>query len=218
MSGRRRLLVPTLLAIMASSLLAGIWLSQQQSGETTWGSAPPEVQAVMWPEPLPLDDFALETQHGEPFGPESLRGQWSFMFFGYLQCPDVCPNSLYAMREMRQFLEEHGSEEAEHQYIFVSVDPDNDTPELMREYLSWYDPDFIGLHGEGGQVEKLARAMAVKYQEFVDDNGYRSIDHTSSLMIIDPSGRAVGALPPPLQPQRMAEQFQRLRRFIPEHS
>lgn len=214
MAVRRRLLIPVLLAVMAGSLLLSIWMSQQQTGETTWGNAPPEVQAVMWPEPRPLSDFSLQTQHGESFGRESLEGQWNFLFFGYLECPDVCPTSLYAMREMREFLRQLDRDHDRHQYIFISVDPENDTPEEMREYLSWYDDDFIGLHGDEQEIAALAGSMAVKYEEFVDETGYRSIDHTSSVMIVDPEGRVVGALPPPLQPQRMAERFERLRGFL----
>lgn len=213
MQARRRLLIPVLLAVMAGSVLVGLWLGQQPTGQTLWGSAPAQVQAVMWPEPRPISDFALQTQHGDAFGPESLQGRWSFLFFGYMACPDICPMSLHAMRQMREDLAGINADDGV-QFIFVSVDPDNDTPEEMREYLAWYEADFIGLHGSIDQIDRLTRPMAVKYAEFVDETGYRSIDHTSSVMIIDPRGRVVGALPPPLQPQRMVEQFQQLRAFL----
>ncbi len=217
MADRRRvsLWVPGLLAIMAGLLLAGIWVSQQQEdGSSSWGRAPAEVQAVMWPEPNPLPDFTLQDQHGRTVGRELFTGQWSFVFFGYLGCPDVCPLSLQAMAGMRAQLIEAGAKDSDFRFVFVSVDPDNDRPEQIREYLAWHDGDFVGLLGEPEELDRLARSMAVKYVEFVSESGYRSIDHTSSVMIVDPRGRVVGALSAPLTPNRMVEQFQRLRAWL----
>jgi protein SCO1 len=210
MSTRRRLLIPLLLLVMAGSLVGGLWLSQQPTGRTAWGSAPAEVQAVMWPEPRSLAEFSLHTQHGETFDRQDLEGRWSFVFFGYMACPDVCPMSLHALRGMRDVLAQVDAAD-DMQVIFVSLDPEHDTPDEMRRYLGWYHDDFIGLHGPLAEIDRMASAMAIKYAEHIDESGYRSIDHTASVMIIDPRGRVVGALPPPLEPQRMAEQYQRLR-------
>lgn len=212
MNVRRIVLISILLAIMAGSTFAGLWLNRPTQADTSWGAAPPAVQAVMWPEPRPLAEFELHDQNGEPVGPDRLTDRWSLVFFGYLDCPDVCPTSLHAMREMRRHLAERDG--GPPRFVFVSVDPANDTPEDIADYLAWYDPEFIGLHGPAEQVARLADSMAVKYEEFVDDSGRRSIDHTSSLMIVDPKGRMVGALPPPLQPERMIEQFDRLKAYM----
>lgn len=213
MPGRRSLLIALLLAAMAGSTIAGLWIGRQAAGSSAWGKAPPAVQAVMWPEPRPLADFDLRTQHGEPFGPADLAGRWSFVFFGYLGCPDVCPTSLHAMREMRRHLAERGSG-GDPQFLFVSVDPDNDQPGEMADYLAWYDPEFIGLRGPAPEIGRLADSMAVRYETFVDDSGHQSIDHTSSVMMIDPTGRMVGALPPPLRPEQMVERFERLQAYL----
>jgi protein SCO1 len=161
-----------------------------------------------------LPSFSMLDQHGQVFGPEQFRGQWSFVFFGYLACPDVCPSSLHAMREFKRMLDERGAGRDQRQFIFVSVDPEHDAPEVIADYVAWFDPEFIGLSGSGEQVDILARSMAIKYEEHIDETGYRSIDHSSSLMIIDPTGRVVGALPPPLVPERMVEQFEGLAGFI----
>ncbi len=101
----RRLLPPVLLALMGLSLLVGLGLGNKPpAGGLPWNSAPPEVQAVMWPEPRPLDVFELSTLEGESFKVSSLQGQWSFVFFGYLACPDICSSSLHAMRAMSRML------------------------------------------------------------------------------------------------------------------
>jgi protein SCO1 len=215
---RRRLLAPILIAVMGLSLLVGLNLGQQRHTGLPWNSAPPSVQAVMWPEPRPLDGFLLTTHTGHSFGPQALQGRWSFVFFGYLGCPDICPSSLHAMREMDRILAERNWSKLERQFIFVSVDPEHDRPEAIAAYLDWYQSSFIGLTGTAAEIAALATPMAVKFEEHIDDTGYRSIDHSSSLMMIDPQGRVVGALPPPLLPERMVQQFEMLQEFMSSRS
>lgn len=211
---RRTFTIAGLIVVMAATLAAGLLLvGRKPPAGTAWGAAPPAVQAVMWPEPRPLADVTLSTQHGETFTTADLEDRWSLMFFGYLDCPDVCPTSLHAMKSMREHLTAR-SAGTDLRMVFVSVDPSDDDPEEMAEYLAWYDPEFIGLRGAEAEIARLAESMAVKYVEFVDEAGYRSIDHTSSVMIVDPSGRMVGALPPPLVPERMAERFLALRSYL----
>jgi len=207
---RTRLLV-VLGLLTAVTLTTGLLVGRTPpTGGTGWGSAEPEVRAVMWPEPQLLADVTLKTQHGGTFTRADLEGQWSLMFFGYLQCPDVCPTSLSAMRAMRQLLAEHdGGNDLD--YYFVSVDPANDRPADMVDYLAGFDPSFTGLHGPEPEIRRLAESMAVKFEPFVSDSGYGSIDHTSSVMMIDPTGRMVGALPPPLVPQQMVRRYLGLR-------
>lgn len=213
MPKQRPLLIALGLTVMAATLAAGMLVGRTPPAGTGWGSAHPDVRAVMWPEPLPLADVTLTTQHGETFAADDFEGQWSLVFFGYLQCPDVCPTSLSAMREMRQLLTERSRDEDE-RYFFVSVDPANDAPADMVDYLAGFDPNFIGLHGSQAEIRRLADSMAVKFEPFVDDSGYASIDHTSSVMLIDPRGRMVGALPPPLVPEQMVQRYLGLRNYL----
>ena len=214
MGNRSSLLGSSLLVVMAASVAAAAWLNRPDGDGLSWGKAPPAVQAVLWPEPRPLTGFALETQHGEPFDAASLEGRWNFLFFGYLSCPDVCPISLHAMRAFRQHLTARNPSAGNHRFIFVTVDPEHDRPENIGVYLEQFDPEFIGLHGPMDEIARLAELLAVKHMEFTHESGYRSIDHTSSLMIVDPKGRAVGALPPPLKPERMVEQFEGLHAWL----
>lgn len=214
MAPRRIRLLVVLGLLMAVTLTTGLLIGRTPpAGGTGWGSAGPGVRAVMWPEPQPLAEVALVTQHGEAFTRADLEGRWSLMFFGYLRCPDVCPTSLSAMRAMRRMLAEHGGGD-DLAYYFVSVDPANDTPADMDKYLAGFDPGFIGLHGPEPEIRRLAESMAVKFESFVSDSGYASIDHTSSVMVIDPDGRMVGALPPPLVPEQMVRRYLDLREHL----
>ncbi|HRQ64152.1 MAG TPA: SCO family protein [Xanthomonadaceae bacterium] len=212
---RPRWLLPLAVLIVGGALLAGLLLGQRGgTAATTWAAAPPEVRAVLWPEPRPLGDFRLHTQHGESFGPQDFEGRWSLVFFGYLQCPDVCPTTLSAMRDMRRMLIERNPSASAYRYVFVSVDPEFDRAESMATYLAFWDPDFVGLLGSGEALQPLLRSLAVMAIEHRDKDGVRSIDHTSSVMLIDPRGRAVAALPPPHHPELMLARFEQVQRHL----
>jgi protein SCO1 len=214
-ASRPRWLVPLAVFVAGGALLLGISMGQRAGTPgSTWSSAPPEVRAVLWPEPLPLADFRLHTQHGAAFGPADLRGQWSFMFFGYLQCPDVCPMTLSAMRDMRSMMLARDAGAAGHRFLFVSVDSTFDRAEAMAPYLAFYDPEFIGLLGPAEALAPLTSSLAVMHIEHRDDDGVRSIDHTSSVMVLDPDGRAVAALPPPHHPELMLARFEQIRAHL----
>ncbi len=212
--------MPGLLRLLAALALAAalvLTVFMVRSGPADrsaglWSQAPPEVQAVLWPAAREPGPFRLITQHHQTFGPERLRDRWSLVFFGYLDCPDVCQMTLYALREFRsRLLAQDPRAGGEVQFVFVTVDPLHDTPERVRDYLEFFDPDFIGLAGDPTEVEVLASALAVHYLERVETDGARSIDHTSSVMVFDPNGRAVAALPPPHEPGAMLDRFNRLR-------
>lgn len=214
LTGTKRIVLPLTLLLLSIALLAGLWLKQRQPAESFWGQAPAPVQAVMWPELRPIPSFDLNTSRGESFGPGDLEGQWNFVFFGYLQCPDVCPTGLLAMSEMRRRLISANPEAGRYQFIFVAVDPENDKPDRIREFLDFFDPALIGLHGSRDEIRRLGDSMSVYFIERVDDRGIRVIDHTSSVMIIDPQGRLVGALSAPLEPRSMMEKFTRLQDYL----
>lgn len=210
----RRPLVGTAIVIMAGATLASVLLSRPAVPSGDWAQAPSMVQAVMWPEPRPLADFELTAQDGRTFRRESLLGQWNFLFFGYTACPDVCPMSLQAMRGMRRILLDGEPAAKNYRFILVSVDPANDRPEDLAVYLDWFGPAFTGLSGQPAELDRLARSLAVKYEVFEDERGGRSIDHTSSVLVVDPQARMVGALPAPLRPEAMAQRFEALQAYL----
>lgn len=206
---------PVMLAALGALLLAAVLLARQlPSPEPGWANAPPELRAILWPEPQPVGEFLLQDQHQRPFGPAQLEGRWSFLFFGYLQCPDVCPTAMQMLRDYRRALQAAHPAGLEHQVVFVSVDPEYDRPEQLASYLAYFDAEFVGLSGPSEALAQLAGPLAIKYYLHVDEQGRRSIDHTSSIMIVDPRGRVVGAFPPPQQPERMLELFLALRRHL----
>jgi protein SCO1/2 len=139
------------------------------------------------------DDFQLRNQHGGTTRLSELRGKALLMFFGYTHCPDICPSTLYSMSQARKLL---GSEGERLQGIFITVDPARDTPERLREYLSYFDPTFLGLTGSDAELSAVAKAFGASFQR---EGGARGADylmgHTTFGYLLDTGGRVVKLFP-----------------------
>ncbi len=204
--------------ILLSSLvvLTGIviLLAARRPSAPGWASATPEVQAILWPAARDVADFSLRDQHGRAFGKDDLKGHWSLLYFGYLQCPDICPTTLQSLGRMRKLMADSGPVGDIPQMIFVSVDPKNDTPERIAGYLAFFDKQLIGLSGAADQLERLANSLGIIYAEHVEPNGVRSMEHTTSVIVVDPQGHGVAALAGSHQPGVMLHQLNALRDFL----
>ncbi len=209
-----RLKLLLLMAVAGSTMLAVRFIGDDERVDTSaWQSAPAEVQGVMWPVAQPLADFSMRSQHDEPFGREQMLGRWNFVTFGFLSCPDVCPTTLQTLARMRRLMADSGTA-ADERFVFVTVDPHHDSVERIGPYLAHFDPTFIGLVGDDAQLAGFARSTAAMYAERIDGNGVRSMDHTTSIIVVDPAGRVVAALPMPAEPQRLVDQYRRLRAHL----
>lgn len=203
-----------LLAVFVALTIATAWWAFERHPAADWESAPPALQGVMWPVARPVADFELHDQHGQRFNANDLRGHWSLLYFGYLQCPDVCPTTLQSLHGLSELIASSGTEATLPQVVFITVDPEHDTAQRLASYLSYFDERFIGLSGDAARLALLAQSLGVMYAEYRDPNGVRSMDHTTSVLIVDPQGRAVAALPAPHQPAMMLHQWQQLRDYI----
>lgn len=136
--------------------------------------------------------FSLASTNGETFTEQNLVGTPSLVFFGYTFCPDVCPTTLYEATGWRQQL---GLSADELRIIFVSVDPERDTIDQLKTYLSSYAPDIIGLSGTDAETEAAKKAFGVysKKQEDASSTDYL-VDHTASVFLIDRNGHFQGTV------------------------
>jgi protein SCO1 len=210
-STRAKLLL--LMAVAGSSVLALRLLADNGVDTGQWRSAPAEVQGILWPVAQPVAEFAMRTQHDQPFGSADLLGHWSFVSFGYLQCPDVCPTTLQTLAQFHRLLPPTDAA-GDEQFVFVTVDPGNDGVERLGPYLAHFDGAFTGLVGDDAQLAGFARSLSAMYAERIDSRGVRSMDHTTSIIVIDPAGRVVGSLPMPADPERLVEQYRQLRAHL----
>lgn len=132
-------------------------------------------------------DFSLTDHHGKAARLADFRGKAVVMFFGYTQCPDVCPTTLSTMREAMTLL---GPDAARVQVLFVTVDPARDTPQLLAQYVPAFHPSFIGLYGDEKAIAATARDFKVFYarQPGKTPDSY-SVDHSTGSYAFDPGGR-----------------------------
>ncbi len=188
--GRTLVIVVTAIVFLTAGLLAGNWMLSRSH----------ELRAAqMFPQPRDLIDFRLETGDGQPFSRAELEGQWSLMFFGFTHCPDICPDTMALLASAMETMEPM-SRNALPQVVFVSVDPERDRGETLSDYARWFNDDFKAVTGDHEELGKLTRHLGmVYYREAADsESGYYNVDHSSSILLIDPDGRLIARFPPPL--------------------
>ncbi|WP_225784798.1 SCO family protein [Xenophilus sp. Marseille-Q4582] len=132
----------------------------------------------------------LNDPDGRPRTIEDFRGQVVLLFFGFTQCPDVCPTALARAAEVKRLL---GADGEKLQVIFVSVDPERDTAEVLKAYTAAFDPSFVGLSGDAAQTAEAAREFRVVYTRVPTGSSY-TLDHSALSYLIDPQGRLRVAL------------------------
>lgn len=131
--------------------------------------------------------LALTDQHGASRSLADFRGKVVSVFFGYTQCPDVCPTNLAVMAEV---LRQLGADAARVQVVFVTVDPERDTRQLLAQYIPAFDPSFLALSGDHAQTAAAAKEFRVFYQKSADASGAGyTVDHSTGTYLFDPAGR-----------------------------
>jgi len=161
---------------------------------------PSTATLMVLPEPRVIADFALHDDRGQPFSLENLRGHWTLMFFGFTHCPDVCPSALYDLNLVSERLKESlGEKLPSLQVVFVSVDPERDTPEKLSEYLGYFNPEFIGVTGAHEQLAPMTMQVGIAYEieEHDPGAGNYNVYHSVSFLLTDPEGRLYGVFPAP---------------------
>jgi protein SCO1/2 len=132
--------------------------------------------------------FRLIDQNGEPFSDQDLRGKSFLVFFGFTHCPDVCPTTLFEISEIMRNL---GSDADRTAAVFITVDPERDTPAELKEYLSSFDPHVRALSGDLADIAAVAKAYRVYYRKVPLESGGYTMDHTAIVYLMDKEGQFV---------------------------
>ncbi|GMP11556.1 MULTISPECIES: SCO family protein [Bradyrhizobium] len=132
--------------------------------------------------------FQLTDQNGKAITDKSLKGKPTLIFFGYTHCPDVCPTSLFEISEVLRAL---GKDADKVNAVFISVDPERDTPATMKEYLSSFDPHLEGLSGDPAETAKVITSYRVYAKKVPTKDGDYTMDHTALIYLMDRDGRFV---------------------------
>ena len=150
-----------------------------------------------------VPEFNLVSATGNPVNQSVFEDQWSLVFFGFTHCPDVCPITLQVMKEIVANLEEQ--QLTAPQIVFVSIDPARDTPEIMEKYIGYFDKDFVGITGDVNAVLKFTSSLGIvaSFTANATDPENYGVDHTASLLLIDPQGRVKAKVTPPHEAEKI---------------
>jgi protein SCO1 len=209
-----KFLIPAMLVLAILAAGTGFYISLKQSQNQLRHN--PGIEGLFWPNPKLIQEFNTLDQSGNQFGLDQMNGKWSFIFFGYTHCPDVCPVTMSVMADAYKQL---AVDNKELQIIFVTVDPERDTRQILSQYVSYYNEKIIGLGGTIDMVNSLTTNIGVPYylnNEEQTENYL--VDHSASIFLIDPKGRMVGKLSPPHQKDKIIQQFTKIKNFIDEQS
>lgn len=166
---------------------------RQQAAQTT---------DVATGQPLVGGDFTLTNQDGQVVDQTILNGKWTLVFFGFTYCPDYCPTTLGVLNAVQERM---GDKAKDLQIVFISVDPERDTPQMLKDYLSsdGFPDGVIGLTGTPEQVAKAAKAYRAFYQKVGEGEGY-TMNHGLTVYLMGPDGKFRSAVAHDLGPSRTA--------------
>lgn len=173
---------------------------------------PPQPTLLVLPEAREIPPFSLVDQDSAPFGLGRLTDAWSLLFFGFTHCPDVCPGTLYDLQRLDESLAADRDGKPAHQVVFFSVDPERDTPARLKDYVAYFNPEFTAVTGDHAELGPLARKLGIAYriEEHAEGAENYAVDHSASILLVNPEGRLHGVFPSPHDVDAMAGELQRL--------
>lgn len=157
--------------------------------------------ATLYPDDFrPLAPFQLTDHDGRTFDNSRLQDRWSLLFFGFTYCPDVCPLTLQILQDVDREIAAQ-ADGKKPQVVFVSVDPERDTPERLRQYVGYFHPDFTGVSGDHSNLQALTRSLGAFYtrSENPQQPDRYQVDHSAALFLLGPDGRIRALFSAPLQ-------------------
>lgn len=171
---------------------------------------------VLRPDFRLLHPFKLTDHNDTIFNEERLQGKWSFVFFGYTSCPDICPTTLHVLSSVQTLLDDAaGDIPTDRQVVFISVDPERDTTKILATYMSYFNTGFIGATADKTEIDKLARQFGAGYVlEPETSQGQYLVAHTSAIFLVDPLGRLVATFSQPHYPATITSLFEKIRAYF----
>lgn len=206
-------------AVLTVALAAGLglWLSQRvfaPSPSPATATAAAVTGTLLYPEPRPIPPFALDAGDGATFDNARLLGRWNLVFIGFTHCPDVCPTALQQLAQAIAPWKE--LEPAKRPQVwFVSVDPERDEITKAAEYARYFSPDIIAATGPHERLQPFTRNLGMVYMQVPVEGGDYTVDHSSSVAVIDPQGRLAGVIRAPLDPGTISADLRALMQATP---
>ena len=215
MSKRAPLLI--LAALVAGGL--GLWASQRMHGPVAPAVAPAPATKVVTvlPNARTLPAFELQQSDGTPLTADELKGHWTLVFLGFTHCPDICPTTLAQLAGAQKQWAAM-PEASRPRVLFVSADPERDTPEMIGKYAHAFHPDTIAATAPIPQLQDFTRSLSLVFMKSPGSSGQPndySIDHSATLVVLDPQARMAGVVQPPLDIAGIASDLTALTQAAP---
>jgi len=178
------------------------------------------LSATVFRTPRSIKPFELTDHNGKSFTQASLKGNWSFIFFGYTNCPDVCPNTLSMMNIMAVNLEQKQPDKQTPRFIMISVDPERDTVKQLSGYIPYFNNAFIGLTGTSSQqIDIITKQFGIPYfinKKSPNDTEYE-VQHSGALLLVNPDGNLHALFSGPHDAAKIISEFNLIRYFYEQN-
>jgi len=193
-----------LAAIVA--LILGLTVNRVLSGKGQGDqTALIDAGVILLPQSRKLPDLTMTNQDGQPVVVSELKDKWTVLFFGYTFCPDICPTTLAQLRQIKSELPKDVL--ANLRVVLISVDPNRDTPAQLKQYLGYFDKEFIGLTASVADIQKLANAVSIPFIPADTSKPNYTVDHSGNLALLGPDGTQRGFIRAPLNNQKLVAQL-----------
>jgi len=199
-------------SVVLAATLGGVWLAATYRENGSRAILLPDQVMTLFPDPKPLTAFALTDHENRVFDLSRLKGKWSFLFFGYTHCPDICPTTLAILARAHENIVKNTDGAKEVQFVFISVDPNRDSASKLTQYVTYFDAAFLGVTGDNAQIGNLAGQLGAAYQIAITPGMENyPVYHATAVFLVDPRARFHAVFAPPLDAEVISKRFKLLR-------
>jgi protein SCO1/2 len=198
-----RIVLAAIVAFALGLILARVFVTLREV------PVPATENATILPQPRELPALDLVDQDNRPLPRDFLRNRWTVVFFGFTQCPDVCPTTLATLAQMKKKLTDLPAEQ-QPRVLLVSVDPERDTAAILKPYVTFFDPSFLAATGTLAATGQAAMAFSVPFAKVPLPSGGYTMDHGAGLFLVSPAGALAAYASPPLDATVLARDFRKV--------
>jgi len=193
------------LVLLPFVVVAALLINSHSSATLSARDLPALIKPVVTDNPIALGEFSLRTSQGLKYGVEEMKGKWTFLFFGYTHCPDVCPAT---MSQLDTIVSRLNQRNMDANVLFVSVDPQRDTEKELSEYVSYFNRRFIAATGDSSEIKKLERQLGAAHRfSTKDGSGNYSVSHSTSIYLLGPNVEVYAKFSIPMNVRKVVDQY-----------
>lgn len=193
-----------IIAIALASMAAGYFVAQSSQPDTP---AIDDSVIFVYPQTRKLAEVSLTDMHGQSITPADFKDDWWVLYFGFTFCPDACPMALANMKQIKTRLPEN----ANIKFGLISVDPQRDTPDRLKEYVTFFHPEFYAATSDVDAIDALTASVNVVYAISGDQSkDDYSVDHSNFMVLLNPEGKHAGIISSPHDPEKIAAELTKL--------